>query len=81
MQHCNTADLFTLARTCRHTLAAASDAFAWRGDRTLIEVRMRSPADAVTQVNQLARRNRNPLLRRAPISLHWRVTGQDGIAV
>ncbi len=82
MHHCDTIDLLSLVHCSRHTLVAASQAFAWRGATTLVQVRMRSPADAATQENQLALRNRSPLLRHAPISFHWLVTPeQDGTAV
>ncbi len=83
MHHCDTSDLLALARCCRHILAAASHAFAWRGDKSLVQVRMRQPSTdekqparrwwkkSTPQVDQLTLCIRSPLLRHAPLGVHF----------
>ncbi len=81
MHHCDTADLLNLACCSRHTLAAASAKYAWNDAVTPMHALV-SPArwqpHAVLPLDLHALRDRSPLLRHSPISVHSSEVEGDG---
>jgi len=65
MQHCDTAEILLLARTCRHTLIAASNEFAWRGgEKSAVSILM--PPVVATMPSQQS--NGDTRLRRKEVA-------------